>query len=64
MQIMRFENGGFVIHKALNQRISAWYDEDGQLLDYEQYNSLGRKQRVAKYKIIWLKALGQRHKQH
>jgi hypothetical protein len=64
MQIMRFENGGFVIHKALHQRISAWYDNDGHLLDCEQYNTIGRKQRIAKYKLIWLKDLGQRHKQH
>ena len=64
MQIMRFENGRFVIHKALNHRISAWYDNSGNLLDCEQYNTIGRKQRIAKYKIIWLKALGQQHKQH
>lgn len=40
MQLMRFSNGGFVIHKIVGQfkgRASAWFDAAGKLLDCEQY---------------------------
>ena len=39
MQISRFKNGGFVIHKLTGcwvGNVSAWFDADGRLVDAEQ----------------------------
>lgn len=37
MQITRFNNGGFVLHRAgPGANISAWYDARGRLLDAER----------------------------
>lgn len=39
MQCMRFNNGGYVIHKMLGYwtgKVSAWFDVDGNLLEAEQ----------------------------
>ena len=40
MQIARFENGGFVLHRVglvgYKGRFSAWYSAAGELLDCEQ----------------------------
>jgi hypothetical protein len=40
-QFARFNDGGFVLHKCLGKRISAWYDKNGALKDHVLINSLG-----------------------
>lgn len=42
MQVNRFTNGGYVIHKALDGRVSAWFDAEGKLLDCERLDGAGR----------------------
>jgi hypothetical protein len=59
MQIQRYSDGGFAIHKALpNMRISGYYDRDGALLDSEQFNTSGRRQRISRENTQKLMALG------
>jgi hypothetical protein len=43
MQIQRFENGGFVIHKLNVGGVlySAWFDGEGRLLDAERKSRRG-----------------------
>lgn len=44
MQIQRFNDGGFVIHKIsgpFTGRVSAWFDRDGRVLDAEQMIGFG-----------------------
>jgi hypothetical protein len=39
MQVARFTNGGYVVHKITGNfvgRMSAWFDKDGKILDAEQ----------------------------
>jgi len=48
MQVQRFSNGGFVLHKCFGQRISAWYDSKGILLDCEKIDSAGRSRKPSK----------------
>jgi hypothetical protein len=48
MQVQRFSNGGFVLHKCFGQRISAWYSNIGILIDCERIDSLGRSRRPSK----------------
>lgn len=39
IQVNKFEGGGFVIHKIVGNykgRMSAWFDENGKLVDAEQ----------------------------
>lgn len=38
MQVSRFSNGGFVLHKINfnGQYYSAWYDNDGEMIDCER----------------------------
>ena len=57
-QVTRFSCGGFVVHKALGKRLSAWYDADGNLLDSELTDSLGRQRRPSKDDLETLKRLG------
>jgi hypothetical protein len=46
IQMCRFSNGGFVLHKIPtatgNGRISAWYGPDGRCLDAELFTGLGQ----------------------
>lgn len=39
IQVNKFQGGGFVIHKIVGSfkgRMSAWFDENGKLIDAEQ----------------------------
>ena len=57
-QFARFNDGGFVLHKALGKRLSAWYDADGNLLDSVLKDSLGRQRRPSRGDLEALKRLG------
>ena len=48
----------FVAHKALGKKLSALYDADGNLLDSELTDSLGRQRRPSKDDLETLKRLG------
>lgn len=47
MQVKKFENGGFVLHKVTlpcsTLTFSAWFDERGQLLDVDAFTASGRR---------------------
>ena len=58
IQVQRFNYGGFVVHKALGKKLSAWYDADGNLLDSELTDSLGRQRKPGKSDLEALKRLG------
>ena len=58
MQISRFPQGGFVLHKCFGQRISAWYDSRGILLDCERIDSLGRSRKPSAAIITRLANMG------
>ena len=57
-QFSSFGNGGFVLHKCLGKRLSAWYDKDGALKDHELIDSLGRSRKAGKHDIDALTRLG------
>ena len=57
-QVTWFSRGGFVLHKALGKKLSAWYDADGNLLDSELTDSLGRQRKPGKSDLEALKRLG------
>ena len=57
-QFARFNDGGFVLHKCLGKRISAWYDKDGVLKDHELIDSAGRSRKASKGDIETLQRLG------
>jgi len=57
-QIVRFNDGGFVLHKCLGKRLSAWYDKNGVLKDHELIDSLGRSRKASKHDIDVLTTLG------
>lgn len=57
-QVKGFNNGGFVVHKALGKRLSAWYDADCNLLDSELTDSLGRQRKPSKDDLETLQRLG------
>jgi hypothetical protein len=57
-QFASFGNGGFVLHKCLGKRLSAWYDKDGVLKDHELIDSLGRSRKASKHDIDVLTRLG------
>ena len=57
-QFASFGNGGFVLHKCLGKRLSAWYDKDGVLKDHELIDSLGRSRKASKDDIELLHRLG------
>lgn len=42
VQVARFSDGGFVLHKAIDGRTSAWFDKQGRLLDVERRDTRGR----------------------
>lgn len=52
IQVCYFTNGGFVIHKAIDGTVSAWFDKDGKLLDTEKRDSLGRMVAVKKVEVL------------
>lgn len=62
-QFARFNDGGFVLHKCLGKRLSAWYDKDGVLKDHELIDSLGRSRKAGKDDIETLRRLGRVWKQ-
>jgi hypothetical protein len=57
-QFASFGNGGFVLHKCLSKNLSAWYDKNGVLKDYEFIDSLGRSRKASKHDIGALITLG------
>jgi hypothetical protein len=57
-QFARFNDGGFVLHKCLGKRISAWYDKNGELKDHVLIDSLGRSRKASKDDIELLHRLG------
>ena len=57
-QFSRFNNGGFVLHKCLGKRLSAWYDKNGVLKDHELIDSVGRSRKAGKGDIDALTQLG------
>ena len=57
-QFARFNDGGFVLHKCLGKRLSAWYDKDGVLKDHELIDSAGRPRKASKGDIETLQRLG------
>jgi hypothetical protein len=57
-QFTRFKDGGFVLHKCLGKRISAWYDKSGVLKHHELIDSLGRSRKASKHDIDALIRLG------
>ena len=57
-QVKGFSCGGFVVHKALGKRLSAWYDADCNLLDSVLLDSLGRQRKPSKDDLETLKRLG------
>lgn len=50
MQIARFSDGGFVLHRIQNAthtaRLSAWFDSEGALIDAEYIFTSGRTRAV------------------
>lgn len=62
MRLIYFSNGGYVIHRVLGQRISAWFDEDGKLKDIERINARGQSRKPAKAtRELVAKVYGNRH---
>jgi hypothetical protein len=57
-QFASFGNGGFVLHKCLGKRLSAWYDKSGVLKDHALIDSLGRSRKASKRDIENLHRLG------
>ncbi len=57
-QVKMYNNGGFVVHKALCKNLSAWYDADCNRLDSVLTDSLGRQRRPGKGDLETLKRLG------
>lgn len=56
-QVHTFSTGGFCVHgamKAGRKRYSAWYSEDGTLLDAELHTSNGQVRRVKRNTRPWL----------
>lgn len=62
-QFARFNDGGFVLHKCLGKRLSAWYDKNGVLKDHELIDSLGRSRKAGGGDIETLHRLGHVWKQ-
>ena len=57
-QFSSFGNSGFVLHKCLGKRLSAWYDKNGVLKDHELIDSVGRSRKASKDDIETLQRLG------
>ena len=62
-QFASFGNGGFVLHKCLGKRLSAWYDKNGVLKDHVLIDSAGRSRKASNGDIETLRRLGQVWKQ-
>ncbi len=58
MQVSRFSNGGFVIHKAIDGSVSAWFDSEGKLLDCERRGSRGAMRKCGGQIVARLVAIG------
>ncbi len=66
MQLHYFPDGGFVIHRATEhlvrfERVSAWYDKDGKLLDCERINGLNQSRKPNAATRGYLASLGLRY---
>ena len=57
-QFASFGNDGFVLHKCLGKRLSAWYDKNGALKDHELIDSLGRSRKASRHDVETLHRLG------
>jgi hypothetical protein len=60
MYVARFENGNFVLHKVAMDKgyVSAWYDECGNLTDWEKRHNHCTTSKLAKSDKVKLNALG------
>lgn len=58
IQHQKFSNGGFVLHRCLGKHLSAWYDNDGSLLNHELVDRIGRSRKASAKDIDALKSLG------
>ena len=63
-QFARFNDGGFVLHKCLGKRLSAWYDKNGVLKDHEFIDSVGRSRKASNGDIELLHRLGNVYARH
>ena len=67
IQIARFHDGGFVLHKVTSApcegRCSAWFDAKGGMLDAEQFDSRDRARPVKRNGPVWqhLQIVGKRY---
>jgi len=59
MQVKRFTDGGFVAHKAIDGKVSAWFDAAGKLLDCERINGAGQSRKPNKATREYLAGIGQ-----
>ena len=57
-QFSRFNDGGFVLHKCLGKRLSAWYDKNGVMQDHELIDSAGRSHKASNGDVELLQRLG------
>jgi hypothetical protein len=58
MQIQRFNNGGFVLHKIklfgyCMSRFSAWYDKNGKIIDAERIDENHKEHEVSRFTDTW-----------
>ena len=58
IQYSKISTGGFVLHKCLGKRLSAWYDKDGNIIDHELVDRIGRSRKASAKDIDALKRLG------
>lgn len=58
IQYSKFSTGGFVLHGCLGKRLSAWYDKDGNLINHEFVNRIGRSRKASANDIAALERLG------
>lgn len=57
MQIARFSDGGFVLHKlkihCSSMHFSAWFDKAGKIIDVEGFDRMGRSSPIKKDGPCW-----------
>lgn len=58
IQYSKFSTGGFVLHRCLGKRLSAWYDKDGNIINHELVDRIGRSRKASANDIAALERLG------
>ncbi len=58
MQVKRFTDGGFVVYKAIDGNVSAWFDAAGNLIDCERRNGAGQSRKPNKATREYLAQVG------